>query len=50
MNAKIKITMDVKDVKLNGLFNRDDLEIEKKMVYQDTFGGRHIVVTHTKYK
>ena len=37
-------------VKINGLFNVNNLEIEKKMVYQDTFGGRHIVVTHTKYK
>ena len=36
--------------KINGLFDANNLEVEKKMIYQDTFGGRHIVVTHTKYK
>jgi len=28
------------NTKLTGLFNMNDLEIEKKMVYQDTIAGR----------
>jgi hypothetical protein len=37
-------------VKMNGLFNVNTPNIEKRLVYQDTIDGRHFVITHTKYK